>query len=173
MRILHLLAVVAVWSTTNGVWSLRPTSSPSLHRQAKSTRSRRWPDLATPSRFGEQTCPSEGLSVPRRSIQTSTILRAGVGEATSLTGNKQLRRELLSEFAGTYILLQLGLAADMSAIFLGSFDLFPISIIWAIAVTTAVGVAQPSGAVSYQLLFVACLLKTADSSFSINKKQKH
>ena len=56
-------------------------------------------------------------------------------------------REMMAEMVGTFILVQLGLAAGMSSIFSDAFGLFPIAAVWMIAVTLAIScTASISGA---------------------------
>jgi glycerol uptake facilitator-like aquaporin len=67
-------------------------------------------------------------------------LRAGAkDEEASNADRNKLIRELVAEFIGTFILIQLGSGSVMSDIFDGAFSgLFQVAACWAIAVTIAI-----------------------------------
>lgn len=53
--------------------------------------------------------------------------------------NSKLIKELLAEFIGTFLVVQIGCGSVMSDIFGGAFSgLFPIAVVWAVAVTIAI-----------------------------------
>lgn len=60
---------------------------------------------------------------------------------------QELLREMLAELIGTFIIVQMGTAAGMSSVFSDAFGLFPIAVVWGIAVTLAIScTASISGA---------------------------
>ena len=79
--------------------------------------------------------------------ESVVALRAGASSPEKATSNK-LMKELLAEFIGTFIIVQLGCGSVMSDIFGGAFSgLFQIAAVWIIAVTLAISTtASISGA---------------------------
>lgn len=72
-----------------------------------------------------------------RPISSLTTLRAGSSEVDNTPG--KLKKELIAEFIGTFIIVQLGTGAVMSDIFGGALSgLFQIASVWIIAVTLAI-----------------------------------
>lgn len=73
--------------------------------------------------------------------QTSTSLalsRGGSSDSKSL-GQKKLLREMLAEFIGTFLIVQIGTGSVMSAIYTDSLvGLFQIASVWIISVTVAI-----------------------------------
>ena len=75
-------------------------------------------------------------------------LRAGASSPDPAIGTHKLMKELLAEFIGTFLLVQIGCGSVMSDMFAGAaFGLFPIAVVWAVAVTIAIATtANVSGA---------------------------
>lgn len=69
----------------------------------------------------------------------SVGLRAGASSAEKVIGHDGLLKELLAEFIGTFLIVQIGCGSVMSDIFGGAFSgLFQVAAVWVIAVTIAI-----------------------------------
>lgn len=105
-----------------------------------------------------KTCGAAATATPRqiyglktKSCRRDRSLRGGadaIADDSAVNGsdtkssslwNKSLMRELLAELIGTFLIVQLGTGAVMSAIFTDSLaGLFQIASVWIIAVTLAI-----------------------------------
>jgi len=89
------------------------------------------------------------VSFPKTKKESLVSLRAGAENASDkLESHKNLRKELVAEFIGTFIIVQLGTGSVMCDIFYGAFSgLFQVAATWAFAVTLAISTtAAVSGA---------------------------
>lgn len=81
-------------------------------------------------------------SLPKTSSGTSTIaLRQSGGDVSSNDTKKKLLREMIAEFVGTFLIVQLGCGVVCAAIFESAqAGLWQIAAVWSIAVTLAISV---------------------------------
>ena len=76
---------------------------------------------------------------PQSTVDRSTMPVGGDIEQNSFPFNKRLVRELMAEFIGTFLIVQLGTGSVMSAIYTDSLvGLFQVASVWIIAVTVAI-----------------------------------
>lgn len=84
-----------------------------------------------------QLTPHSICNVDERPTSSLTRLRAGGSDLDNTAG--KFKKELIAEFIGTFIIVQLGTGAVMSDIFGGALSgLFQIASVWIIAVTLAI-----------------------------------
>lgn len=109
-------------------------------------------------------------STSLRDGTTNAIETRGGGESTGFF-TKSLLREMLAEFIGTFLIVQIGTGSVMSAVFTDSLvGLFQIASVWIIAVTVAIcTTASISGAHLNPAISLAFALVRPTKSFGMKK----
>lgn len=140
MKFLAILPLISLAAVTPVASSYAP-SSPLFKRHGKGS-FRKLVDKSDPIHSAGILQSSNNRSSP----SAATSLRAG-GEGIS-SQQPSLKKQMLAEFLGTMLLVQIGCGAVCSDIFGGAFSgLFQVAAAWIIAVTLAIATTGPiSGA---------------------------
>lgn len=74
-------------------------------------------------------------------LPSAVGLRAGASSTEKVIQQDGLMKELLAEFIGTFLIVQIGCGSVMSDIFGGAFSgLFQVAAVWVVAVTIAISI---------------------------------
>ena len=74
-------------------------------------------------------------------LPAAVELRAGASSTEKVIQQDGLMKELLAEFIGTFLIVQIGCGSVMSDIFGGAFSgLFQVAAVWVVAVTIAISI---------------------------------
>lgn len=146
--LLLLLLLGCSLSISNAYTTTSSIKSPLWRKRATSS-SNEQSTVWSRTRTGGAQEPNQASAIHHQQAAV-TSLRAGASDTVenSSSDGKTLTRELLAEFIGTFIIVQLGTGSVMSDIFDGAFaGLFQIASVWIIAVTLAISTtAHISGA---------------------------
>lgn len=115
-------------------------SASNAYTTTSSIKSPLWKRARGRSNLSEKSVwsPSTATSTPLQHLP-AVSLRAGDSSPEATVNDGNLMKELLAEFIGTFIIVQLGTGSVMSDIFDGAFSgLFQIASVWIIAVTLAI-----------------------------------